>query len=209
MPSLTFYTNPMSRGRIARWMLEEVGEPYDTVLLDYGTTMKGADYLAVNPMGKVPAIRHGDTVVTEAAAICAYLADAFPAAGLAPPPGDQRRGPYYRWMFFAAGPVEAAVTNKSQGFESDKKQMLGYGSFEDTMSALERAISRGPYICGDQFTAADVYVGSQIGWGLMFGTIDERPGFKDYVGRLHARPAARRANELDDAAMPAKEEQSA
>ena len=209
MPSLTFYTNPMSRGRIARWMLEEVGEPYDTVLLDYGTTMKGADYLAVNPMGKVPAIRHGDTVVTEAAAICAYLADAFPAAGLAPPPGDERRGPYYRWMFFAAGPVEAAVTNKSQGFESDKKQMLGYGSFEDTMSALERAISRGPYICGDQFTAADVYVGSQIGWGLMFGTIDERPGFKDYVGRLHARPAARRANELDDAAMPAKEEQPA
>ena len=209
MPSLTFYTNPMSRGRIARWMLEEVGEPYDTALLDYGTTMKGADYLAVNPMGKVPAIRHGDTVVTEAAAICAYLADAFPAAGLAPPHGDPRRGPYYRWMFFAAGPVEAAVTNKSQGFESDKKQMLGYGSFEDTMSALERAISQGPYICGDQFTAADVYVGSQIGWGLMFGTIDERPGFKDYVGRLHARPAARRANELDDAAMPAKEEQSA
>ncbi|MFC7499832.1 glutathione S-transferase family protein [Enterovirga sp. GCM10030262] len=209
MPSLTFYTNPMSRGRIARWMLEEVGEPYDTVLLDYGTTMKGADYLAVNPMGKVPAIRHGDTVVTEAAAICAYLADAFPAAGLAPPPGDERRGPYYRWMFFAAGPVEAAVTNKSQGFESDKKQMLGYGSFEDTMSALELAISRGPYICGDQFTAADVYVGSQIGWGLMFGTIDERPGFKDYVGRLDVRPAARRANELDDAAMPAKEEQPA
>ena len=209
MPSLTFYTNPMSRGRIARWMLEEVGEPYDTVLLDYGTTMKGADYLAVNPMGKVPAIRHGDTVVTEAAAICAYLADAFPAAGLAPPPGDERRGPYYRWMFFAAGPVEAAVTNKSPGFESDKKQMLGYGSFEDTMSALERAISQGPYICGDQFTAADVYVGSQIGWGLMFGTIDERPGFKDYVGRLYVRPAARRANELDDAAMPAKEEQPA
>ena len=209
MPSLTFYTNPMSRGRIARWMLEEVGEPYDTVLLDYGTTMKGADYLAVNPMGKVPALRHGDTVVTEAAAICAYLADAFPAAGLAPPPGDERRGPYYRWMFFAAGPVEAAVTNKSQGFESDKKQMLGYGSFEDTMSALELAISRGPYICGDQFTAADVYVGSQIGWGLMFGTIDERPGFKDYVGRLYVRPAARRANELDDAAMPAKEEQPA
>ena len=209
MPSLTFYTNPMSRGRIARWMLEEVGEPYDTVLLDYGTTMKGADYLAVIPMGKGPAIRHGNTVGTEAAAICAYLADAFPAAGLAPPPGDERRGPYYRWMFFAAGPVEAAVTNKSQGFESDKKQMLGYGSFEDTMSALERAISQGPYICGDPFTAADVYVGSQIGWGLMFGTIDERPGFKDYVGRLQARPAARRANELDDAAMPAREEQSA
>ena len=205
--SITFYTNPMSRGRIARWMLEEVGEPYDTVLLDYGTTMKGADYLAVNPMGKVPAIRHGDTVVTEAAAICAYLADAFPAAGLAPPPGDERRGPYYRWMFFAAGPVEAAVTNKSQGFESDKKQMLGYGSFEDTMSALERAISQGPYICGDQFTAADVYVGSQIGWGMMFGTMDKRPAFEEYFARISSRPAAVRAAELDDALMPKEQAQ--
>src|ERR1700723_2994556 len=108
---LVFYTNPMSRGRIVRWMLEEVGEPYRTEVLDFGTTMKGADYLAVNPMGKVPAIRHGDTVVTEAAAICAYLADAFPQAKLAPPPGDKRRGAYYRWLFFGAGPIEAATTN--------------------------------------------------------------------------------------------------
>jgi len=207
MPNLTFYTNPMSRGRIIRWMLEELGEPYDTVLLDYGTTMKGDDYLAINPMGKVPAIRHGDTVVTEAAAICAYLADAFPAANLAPPPGDPRRGPYYRWMFFAAGPVEAAVTNRSQGFESDKKQMLGYGSFDDTMNALEQAVAHGAYICGDQFTAADVYVGSQIGWGLMFETIPKRPAFADYAGRLQSRPAAKRANELDDAAMPKPEPQ--
>src|SRR3712207_9132440 len=102
--SLTFYTNPMSRGQIARWMLEEVGEPYEQVLLDYGTSMKAPDYLAINPMGKVPAIRHCDTVVTEGAAICAYLADAFPDAGLAPPSGNPRRGPYYRWLFFAAGP---------------------------------------------------------------------------------------------------------
>ena len=122
--SLTFYTNPMSRGRIVRWMLEEVGEPYETVLLDYGTTMKAPDYLAINPMGKVPAIRHGDTVVTEAAAICAYLADAFPDAGLAPPPGNRARAPYYRWLFFAAGPVEAAVTNKALGLlaPADKKR---------------------------------------------------------------------------------------
>ena len=201
MTDLIFYTNPMSRGRIARWMLEETGEPYETVLLDYGTTMKGADYLAINPMGKVPAIRHGDTVVTEASAICAYLADAFPGKGLAPPHGSPQRGPYYRWMFFAAGPVEAAVTGKSLGLlaPADKKMMAGYGSFEETIDALEQAVSGGPYICGDQFTAADVYVGAQIGWGMMFGSIDKRPAFADYFGRISSRPAAVRAREIDDA----------
>ncbi|PWG01817.1 glutathione S-transferase family protein [Sphingosinicella humi] len=209
MPSLTFYTNPRSRGRVARWMLEEVGEPYETVILDYGTTMKGAEYLAINPMGKVPAIKHGDTVVTEAAAICAYLADAFPEKGLAPPLGDPRRGTYFRWLFFAAGCVEAAVTSKALGLlaPADKKQMVGYGSYEETIDALERAVSAGPYICGDQFTAADVYVGSQIGWGMMFGTIDKRPLFEDYVARLQFRPAAQRANQLDDEATPKPEPQ--
>jgi glutathione S-transferase len=198
--SLTLYTNPMSRGRIARWMLEEVGCDYETVLLEYGTTMKSADFLAVNPMGKVPAIRHGDTVVTEAAAICAYLADAFPDAGLAPPPGNPRRGPYYRWLFFAAGPVEAAVTGKALGLLAppDKAAMAGYGTFEATIDALESAVREGPYICGDQFTAADVYVGSQIGWGMMFGTIEKRPAFEAYFGRLQQRPAAQRANQLDE-----------
>jgi glutathione S-transferase len=202
--TITFYTNPMSRGRIARWMLEEVGEPYETVILEYGTTMKSPDYLAINPMGKVPAIRHGDMIVTEGAAICAYLADIFPDKGLAPPPAHVLRGPYYRWLFFAAGPVEAAVTGKSLGLlaPEDKKMMAGYGSFDETIAALEQAVSQGPYICGDQFTAADVYVGSQIGWGMMFGSIDKRPAFADYVGRLQSRPAAKRANELDDAAMP-------
>ncbi|HEY5722138.1 MAG TPA: glutathione S-transferase family protein [Allosphingosinicella sp.] len=199
--SLTLYTNPMSRGRIARWMLEEVGEPYETVLLEYGTAMKGADYLAVNPMGKVPAIRHGDTVVTEAAAICAYLADAFPEKGLAPPVGDPARGPYYRWMFFAAGPVESAVTGKSLGLlaPAEKKMMAGYGSFEETIDALEQAVSGSDYICGDRFSAADVYVGSQIGWGMMFGSIEKRPAFEDYFGRISRRPAAIRASEIDDA----------
>src|SRR5688572_9817422 len=148
MADLTLYTNPMSRGRIARWMLEEVGEPYETVILDYGTTMKGAEYLAVNPMGKVPAIKHGDTVVTEAAAICAYLADMFPDKGLAPAPGNPRRGAYYRWMFFAAGPVESAVTAKALGLlaPKDKSAMAGYGSYEDTVNALEYAVSQGEYI---------------------------------------------------------------
>jgi glutathione S-transferase len=201
MADLTFYTNPMSRGRIARWMLEEVGEPYETVLLDYGTTMKDADYLAVNPMGKVPAIKHGDTVVTEAAAICAYLADAFPEKGLAPPLGDPLRGPYFRWMFFAAGPVESAVTGKSLGLlaPAEKKMMAGYGSFEETIDALEHAVNGSDYICGDRFTAADVYVGSQIGWGMMFGSIEKRPAFEEYFARLTQRPAAIRAREIDDA----------
>src|SRR3954471_1132873 len=141
--SLTFYTNPLSRGRIVRWMLEETACRYETVLLDYGTTMKGDDYRAVNPMGKVPAIRHGDIVVTEAAAICAYLADAFPDAGLAPPPGNPTRGPYYRWLFFGAGPVEQAVTAKSLGLlaPAEKSAMVGYGSYEDVVNALEIAVS--------------------------------------------------------------------
>ena len=208
--SITFYTNPMSRGRIVRWMLEEVGHPYQTVVLDYESGMKSPDYLAINPMGKVPAIRHGDTIVTEGAAICAYLADMFPDAGLAPPSGNERRGPYYRWLFFAAGPVEAAVTAKSLGLLAppDKKSMAGYGSFEDTIDALETAVRDGPYICGDQFTAADVYVGSQIGWGMMFGTMDKRPAFEEYFARISSRPAAVRAAELDDALMPKEHAES-
>jgi glutathione S-transferase len=127
---LVLYTNPQSRGRIARWMLEEVGQPYKTEVLDYASTMKAPSYLAVNPMGKVPALRHGDAVVTEVAAICAYLADAFPQAGLAPPPGDRLRAPYYRWMFFSAGPVEAAVSNKALGFvvPPERERMMGYGT---------------------------------------------------------------------------------
>ena len=201
MADLVFYTNPMSRGRIVRWMLEELGEPYETVLLGYADSMKSPDYLAINPMGKVPAIRHGATVVTEGAAICAYLADAFPEKGLAPSLGDRRRGPYFRWLFFAAGPVEAAVTNKSLGvsFPEERKRMVGYGSYEDMVDALQTAVQDGPYICGDQFTAADVYVGSQIGWGLQFGTIEKRPAFEAYFARISGRPAAKRANELDDA----------
>jgi glutathione S-transferase len=200
---LVFYTHPMSRGRIARWMLEEIGAPYRTELLEYGTTMKDAAYLAINPMGKVPAIRHGEVVVTEGGAICAYLADAFPRAGLAPPPGDKRRGPYYRWMFFAAGPVEAAVTNKSLGFvvPEGRERSAGYGRFSDVLNALEIAVSAGDYVAGDAFTAADVYFGSQIGWGMQFGTLEKRPAFEKYWARLVDRPAAVRAREIDDKLM--------
>jgi glutathione S-transferase len=199
---LVFYTNPMSRGRVVRWMLEEIGAPYRCELLDYATTMKGPEYLAVNPMGKVPALRHGDTVITETAAICAYLADAFPAAGLAPPPGDRLRGPYYRWLFFGAGPLEAAWTNQAMGFTvpPDKQRMSGYGSFEQVMDVLEDAVSRGPYLAGASFTAADLYVGSHIGFGLQFGMIAKRPAFERYVAHLTARPAAMRAKQIDDSA---------
>jgi glutathione S-transferase len=203
---LTFYTNPMSRGRIVRWMLEEVGAPYDTEILGYGTSMKDPSYLAINPMGKVPAIRHGSTVVTEGGAICAYLADAFPQAGLAPPPGDPRRGTYFRWMFFAAGPVESAVTNKALGFEvpAGREMMAGYGSFGAVMDALEIAVGASDYVAGDAFSAADVYFGSQIGWGLQFGTMEKRPAFEAYWSRISKRPAAIRAQEIDDALIAAE-----
>jgi len=198
---LVLYTNPQSRGRIARWMLEEIGQPYKTEVLDYASSMKAPAYLAINPMGKVPALRHGEAVVTETAAICAYLADAFPQAKLAPPPGDRLRAPYYRWMFFAAGPVEAATSNKALGFvvPPERERMIGYGSFAQVMNALEAAVSRGNYLVGDSFTAADVYVGSAIGFGMMFGTMEKRPAFEQYWQRISVRPAMARAKELDDA----------
>ena len=201
MADLVFYTNPMSRGRIARWMLEEVGAPYETRFLRYGEEMTTPSFRAINPMGKVPAITHGDAVVTECAAICAYLADAFPNADLAPPPMD--RAAYYRWLFFAAGPVEAATTNRALGVEpaDDKKGMVGYGDFNRMYDALVNAV-RGPaFVCGDQFTAADVYLGSQVGWGLGFGTLPPHPALETYRDRIYSRPAYIRATALDDAAM--------
>jgi glutathione S-transferase len=201
MPSdLIFYTNPMSRGQIARWMLEEVGAPYETVILAYGDDgMKAADYRAINPMGKVPAIVHNGRIVTECAAICAYLADAFPDANLAPPPAD--RHDYYRWLFFAAGPVEAAVTNRAMGFTlpEGRERTAGYGRFEDTIAGLETAIAGDGWICGGQFTAADVYVGSQIDWGLSFKSIPSSPALESYAARLRERAAYKRQKDIDGA----------
>ena len=186
---LVLHTNPHSRGMIAHWMCEETGAEYTVQKLDYGTSMKAPAYLAINPMGKVPAIQHGDTIVTECAAVCAYLADAFPEAGLAP--ANDQRGDYYRWMFFAAGPLEAAVTNRSLGFEvpADKRSQAGYGSYETTIDTLEHAIKKNDFIAGDSFSAADVYVGSHVGWGMQFGTIEERPTFRQYFARISDRPA--------------------
>ncbi len=198
---LVLYTNPMSRGRIARWMLEEIGVPYRAEILQFGSSMKDEAYRAINPMGKVPTVAHGKTIVTECAAICAYLADAFPAAGLAPPP--TARANYYRWMFFGAGPLEAAVVNRVLGVEvpPDRERMVGYGSFTDVMNTLELALRTNAYIAGDSFTAADVYVGSQIGWGLQFGSIEKRSVFEQYFGRLSLRSAYLAAAEKDDLAI--------
>ena len=197
---LVFYTNPQSRGRIVRWMLEEVGQPYRTEILDYATGLKSPAYLAINPMGKVPALAHGRQVVTECAAICAYLADAFPEAGLAPAPRDPQRAPYYRWLFFAAGPVEAAASNKAVGFEvpPERARMMGYGSYATTMDTLEKAVSHGSYLAGDRFSAADLYVGSHLNFGMQFGMIEKRPAFERYVAALITRPAYVRANEIDN-----------
>ncbi len=198
MAELVLYTNPMSRGRIVRWMLEEVGEPYETEVLDYASTMKQEPYLSINPMGKVPAITHRGKVVTETAAICAYLADAFPQAGLAPAP--ENRADYYRWLFFSAGPVEAAFSNKAVGWEPDpdKQRMFGYGSYELAMNTLEKAVAGREYVAAGKFTAADVYVGSMIGFMLQFNLLDPRPAFLDYVARVTDRPAYRRARDIDE-----------
>jgi glutathione S-transferase len=210
MSGIIFYTNPMSRGRIVRWMLEELGQPYETRVLDFGPQMKSPVYLAVNPMGKVPAVQHGDAVVTEAAACCAYLAASFPEAGLAPAPGTPESAAYLRWMFFAAGPAEAAITNASFGFElpddPQARGRSGYGSLEAVADALAGTLSDGRgYITGKDFSAADVYVGSLILWGRMLGTLPDRPGFSDYTGRLTARPAAARARDIDAALLAARD----
>ena len=201
--TLTLYTNPMSRGRIARWMIEETGAPYETVVLGYADSMKGPDYLAVNPMGKVPAIVHDGRVVTEGAAICAYLAEAFPEAGLAPTADE--RADYYRWLFFAAGPIEAAVTNRSLGVVPTEQQqrMAGYGNYDRVVDVFEQAVTGRDFITGDRFTAADVYIGSQAIWGMQFGTLPKRPALEAYAERLTGRAAYKRAAEIDDALIPA------
>lgn len=200
MNELVFYTNPQSRGRIAHWMLEEIGLPYRTVWLEYGPDMASEEFLAVNPMGKVPALLHDKTLITETAAICAYLADQFPEKNLIPPIGHPTRADYYRWLFFAAGPLEQALTARTLGWQvpEGKSSMIGFGGYDLTINTLEKALTPGPYICGEPFTAADVYVGSQIGWGMMFGTIEKRPVFETYVNRLYARPAAIRASQINE-----------
>lgn len=199
---LVLYTNPMSRGRVARWMLEEIGVPYRVEFLDYGTTMKAPAYLAINPMGKVPALSHNGKVITENAAICVYLAEVFPHAGLGPTPAE--RADYYRWLFFAAGPLEYAATNHALGMSppAGREAAVGYGSYEKAIDTLEYAVTRMPFIAGDRFTAADLYVGALLGYSMQFGTIPKRPAFESYYAKVSDRPAAKRAAQLDDAMMP-------
>jgi glutathione S-transferase len=200
MADLVLYTNPQSRGRIVRWMLEEVGEPYETEIIPYDQ-MKSERYLAVHPLGKVPALKHKGHIVTEGAAICAYLADVFPAAGLGP--REEDKADYYRWLFFAAGPVEQAVTNNHAGWQPSEQQqrMFGYGTYDKTVATLDELFSLHDYVCGDRFTGADVYVGSAVLWGTQFGTLPQRDSFTAYSERLRARPAYKRAMELDDRAQ--------
>ncbi len=193
MNQLVFYTNPQSRSRVVHWLLEEIGQPYETVRVEFGPAMRTDDYLAINPMGKVPALKHGDAIVTETVAICAYLADRFPAAGLPPPANHPARAPYFRWIFFAAGPLEMVITAKTLDWTlpKSKRGFAGFGSHEKTLEP-------GPHICGEQFTAADVYMGSQLNWGMRRGVIEKRPIFESYVARILDRPAARRAGTLNE-----------
>lgn len=202
--TLTFWTNPMSRGQIVHWMLEEVGEPYETVWLAWGPSgHKSPDYLKINPMGKVPAIRHEGRIVTECAAICLYLADVFPKAGLKP--AADKLADYYRWTLFAAGPLEHAVTSKTMGWTAppEREAMLGFGSYDAAVDALDAMLKDRDYVCGEAFTAADVYVGSAVAWGVAFGTLPKRPAFEAYAARLEARPASKRAKDICNAKMAA------
>jgi glutathione S-transferase len=194
---LVFYTNPMSRGQTVRWMLEEVGAPYETRILGYGTSMKEEPYLSVNPMGKVPAIVHNDKVVTEVAAICCYLADAFPDAGLAPP--LDQRADYYRWIFFTSGPIEAAFSNKAAGWEPtpERERMFGYGNYELAIGTLEKALAGRDYIAADHFTAADLFIGANVNFMLQVNLLEPRPVFTDYAARMTDRDSYRRAQEID------------
>jgi glutathione S-transferase len=197
---VVFYSSPMSRGRIVHWMLEESGAPYrfEPVSLEKGDHKKPG-FLAVNPMGKVPAIVHRGTVVTECAAICTYLADAFPQANLAPPTNSPARGTYYRWLFFGAACVEPAIIDRMLARPlPERVSALGWGRCEDTLDTLEKALSPGPYILGAQFSAADVYIGSQIGFSMMVKAVEPRPAFTEYASRVESRPAYKRFMEKSD-----------
>ena len=196
MADLKFYTNPMSRGQIVRWMLEEVGQTYETTIVDYAV-MHDEAYRAVNPMMKVPAIVHDGRIVTECAGIIAYLADVFPDAGLGPRADE--KADYYRWLLFAAGPIEQAVTNKANGFEPtpEKGRMFGYGSYDLAVQTLADHLAGRDYVCGDRFTAADVYVGSQVMWGTQYGTLPSLQPFLDYGERLASREAYQRGKAID------------
>ncbi|QYR52799.1 glutathione S-transferase family protein [Lysobacter soyae] len=201
MKKPVFYTNPMSRGRITRWMLEETGLDYDTVVLDYETSMKADEYLAINPMGKVPAIVHNDHVVTENSAIILYLADLVPEKKLAPAPGSLLRGDYYRWIAFLSGPFEAFMTAKTAGALA-KPTAAGYGNEADLFNTLDSALGKGMFLAGDHFTAADLYMAAYLGFYQRFKLLPDKPLYSDYVAFHMSRPACNAAQAKDNALMP-------
>ena len=193
MADITFYTNPMSRGRMVHWLLEELAVPYDMKVLDFEKREhKAPSYLAINPMGKVPAIVHRGVVVTEVAAIAIYLADAYPKAGLAPALDDPKRGAYLRWFFFGAGCFEPAVIDKMFARPPVRAGVSSYGTYDDMVAALEKALTPGPFILGERFSAVDVYVGSQIQYAIMTKGLESRPIFEEYIARWATRPALQR-----------------
>ena len=199
MADLVLYHAAPSRSSVARWMLEEVGEPYDIHLLSLKNgDQRKPEYLAINPQGKVPALKHKGVVTTEVAAICAYLADEFPKAKLAIPVGDPRRGAYFTWLFFGPSAIEPAMMDK--GFPRSNAPpgtAIGYRDLDQVLDVVEHAVAKGPYLMGEQFTAADVVIGAGLRWGMMFKMIPEREQFKTYVGRLSQRPALQRADAKD------------
>ena len=208
MPKLVLYHAAPSRSSIVHWMLEELGQPYELQMVSFkrGENRQPA-YLAVNPMGKVPALKHGDTVITEAAAICAYLADEFPQAGLNIPVGDPRRGTYLKWLFFGPSCVEPAITERAvPRKEPPARSALGFGDFDTVVDVLAKAAAAAsPYLLGAKFTAADVIIGSGLRWGTMFKLLPDRAEFKPYMATLAERPALRRATEKDADLQKAQE----
>ena len=200
MSAMMLYHISPSRSSVALWMLEEVGQPYGIHLLSMKTgENREQPYLAINPMGKVPALKHGDAVITEVAAICCYLADAFPEAGLNIPIGDPRRGPYLKWLFFAPGAIEPAIFDRAFPRAAEApRAALPFGDFDTTMNVVAKAVTAGPFLMGEKFTAADVVIGSQLRWATMFKLIPERKEFVDYVARCTDRPAAKRAQAKDE-----------
>lgn len=191
--SLRLYTISPSRGSIAHWMLEEVGQPYEVSRLDSknGENRKPA-YLAINPMGKVPALDHDGVIITEAAAICCYLADRFPQTRLSFEVTDPRRGPYLKWLFFGPSVVEPAIIERALKREPGPRGMVGWGEYDQVVEIVAGAVSKGTYLFGEHFTAADVVIGSGIRWGMHFGSLPKRDEFVSYVQRLEARPALQR-----------------
>lgn len=201
MNSLILYTNPMSRGRIVRWMLEEIGAPYDVRVLEFGAAMKTPEYLALNPMGKVPTLVHDGIVVTEVAAICAYLAESFPERALAPALRTPARAAYHRWLAFITGPLEMAITVKQNGWaiNDDNSRAIGCGRLEDVLQTLGQQLATGGWLCGEDFTVVDLLLASYLGWYIQFQQIEPKPAYTAYVARAHERAAAQRAVQLDDA----------